>query len=37
MGILKGKMVRIHRKPAIAVFGDENRVTPLETPGRRDQ
>jgi hypothetical protein len=22
---LKGKMVRIHRKPAIAVFGDEHR------------
>jgi len=23
---LKGKMVRIHRKPVIAVFGDERRV-----------
>ena len=22
---VKGKMVRIHRKPAIAVFGDERR------------
>ncbi len=23
---LKGKMVRIHRKPAIAVLGDEDRI-----------
>jgi hypothetical protein len=41
MGVpLKGKMVRIHRKPAIAVFGDESRRRmtdvvnhPVETTG----
>jgi hypothetical protein len=27
---LKGKMVRIHRKPAIAVFGDEGRNRMIE-------
>jgi acetyl-CoA carboxylase alpha subunit len=26
---VKGKMVKIHRKPAIAVIGDQNRIMPL--------
>jgi hypothetical protein len=30
-------MVKIHRKPAIAVTGDEIRKMPLALPGRRGQ
>jgi hypothetical protein len=31
-----GKMVQIHRKPAIAVSGDENRMIPLGQIGARE-
>ena len=30
-GLLKGKMVRIHRIPAVAVFGDEHRIETFES------
>ena len=34
-GPIIGKMVKIHRKPAIAVTGDEIRKMPLALTGRR--
>lgn len=33
-GMLKGKMVRIHRIPAVTVFGDEHRINATGVTGK---
>ena len=33
-GMLKGKMVKLHRIPAVAVFGDEHRIDATGVTGK---